>query len=127
MSTETTPRKSPHYFFLLKDEGRTAVPCTDTEWEEAKDLRDKIHEDTGNNFWQVQETCFYEDDTGEFVTVSTSFLGYNSAMSATAAPLVWETCVFGGMYDLSNRKYSSRQAAEAGHDEMVAMVKGGDA
>jgi hypothetical protein len=59
-------------------------------------------------------------DEGEFARVSTVFLGldHNWNPDINAAPLVYETMVFGGPGDGEQARYHSREAALAGHAEM---------
>ena len=60
--------------------------------------------------------------------ISTVFLGLDHSFSPmndplTYKPVLWETMVFGGKYDKELRRYRSREAAEAGHAEMVRMCE----
>ncbi len=56
------------------------------------------------------------------IEVSTVFLVLDHGWNGTA-PVLWETMVFGGPDDMEQRRYSSREAAEAGHAEAVTCVK----
>jgi len=60
-------------------------------------------------------------DRGQ-VEVSTVFLvldhGYGDA-----PPVLWETMVFGGLDDMGQLRYCSREAAVAGHAEAVAFCR----
>jgi hypothetical protein len=57
------------------------------------------------------------------IEVSTIFLVLDHAMMPGLLPVLWETMVFGGPDDMEQRRYSSREAAEAGHIETVTCVK----
>ena len=58
------------------------------------------------------------------VSVSTMFLGLDHNMSGSSTePILWETMIFGGPHDMEQRRYSSREDAEAGHAEMVELAK----
>ena len=56
------------------------------------------------------------------IEVSTIFLVLDHGWTGTV-PVQWETMVFGGPDDMEQRRYSSREAAEAGHAETVTCVK----
>ena len=56
------------------------------------------------------------------VKISTVFLGIDT-LFGKGKPLLYETMVFGGVYDHYQRKYSSRKEAMKGHKETVKMVK----
>ena len=55
-------------------------------------------------------------------TVSTVFLGIDHSM--WDEPLLWETMMFGGDYDLACDRYRSRQDALVGHEMWVLVAKG---
>lgn len=57
------------------------------------------------------------------VLVSTVFLGLDHRFSGKGDPLLWETLVFGGALDGEQQRYSSRAAADRGHDAIVDKVK----
>jgi hypothetical protein len=57
------------------------------------------------------------------VQISTVFLGLDHRLGP-GPPLLWETLVFGGPLNGEPDRYSSRAAAEAGHLDMVARVRG---
>lgn len=64
-------------------------------------------------------------DIGE-VRISTVFLGLDHSFSETGPPILYETMVFGGPLDEFQWRYSSREAALAGHARAVAKVEAGD-
>lgn len=55
------------------------------------------------------------------VVVSTVFLGIDHAFQRGAAPVLYETMVFGESdeFDHIGRRYCTREQAEAGHTEVV--------
>lgn len=58
---------------------------------------------------------------GDGSYVSTVFLGCDHDFSGAGPPVLWETMVFGpGTEDEEMDRYSSREAALAGHDAIVA-------
>ena len=59
---------------------------------------------------------------GEKVRVSTVFLGLNHNFSRKGPPVLWETMVFGGPLDGTMRRYTSRDAAIMGHQELCRQV-----
>ena len=78
-------------------------------WARAFDQRDEA--------WRVGN-----DTIGE-AQVSTVFLGLNHRHDA-GAPLLYETMIFGGDHDEYQVRYTTREAAAAGHAAIVAWVKG---
>jgi hypothetical protein len=54
--------------------------------------------------------------------VSTVWLGINHQWF-DGPPLIYETLVFGGDHDGEMERYPNRDAALAGHDQMVALVR----
>lgn len=57
------------------------------------------------------------------VLVSTVFLGIDHSFSRSrAAPILWETLVFGGEHDGETERYIARADAVKGHDEMCQRV-----
>lgn len=54
--------------------------------------------------------------------ISTIFLGIDHWYGG-GAPVLFETMVFGGRYDQHQLRYTSWDAAKAGHVRVVAMVK----
>lgn len=55
------------------------------------------------------------DHVGDGVEVSTVFLGIDHRRFGTGLPLLFETMIFGGEYDETCRRYSTRAEAQAGH------------
>lgn len=58
------------------------------------------------------------------VRVSTVFLVIDHSFGE-GPPVLWETMVFGGLWDEYQWRYTSRQAAEEGHSRIVATLKAG--
>jgi hypothetical protein len=56
------------------------------------------------------------------VTVSTVFLALDHSFG-DGPPVLWETMVFGGPADMDQQRYTSREAAEAGHVEAVTWAR----
>lgn len=56
------------------------------------------------------------------VSVSTVFLGLDHRFGGHGMPILWETIVFGGPLDGEGQRYSSKEAAVAGHADYVARV-----
>lgn len=57
------------------------------------------------------------------IMVSTVFLGIDHNFSFQGPPLLFETLVFGGPLDGDMRRYTTREAAESGHKEMLSLVR----
>ncbi len=58
------------------------------------------------------------------VSVSTVFLGLNHRYVGEGDPLVFETMIFGGPHDGSQWRYTTYNAALAGHDQALARAEG---
>lgn len=56
-------------------------------------------------------------------TVSTVFLGIDHGFR-DGDPVLWETMMFGGAYDLACDRYRSRKDALVGHEMWVLVAKG---
>lgn len=65
------------------------------------------------------------DHVGDGVEVSTVFLGIDHRAFGTGAPLLFETMIFGGEYDETCQRYSTRAEAQAGHAAVVAALVAG--
>lgn len=57
------------------------------------------------------------------ITVSTVFLGLNHQYGE-GPPILFETMVFGGVYDGDQMRYSTYLEAELGHATTVSIVRG---
>ncbi len=59
------------------------------------------------------------------VRISTVFLGidHRFGWGASSRPILFETMVFGGEYDLHQQRYSTWDEAAQGHQEVVKMVR----
>lgn len=64
------------------------------------------------------------DDTIGEVWVSTVFLGTDYNFLGEGPPVLWETAIFEKDEVVDIRRYSSREAAERGHTEVVAALTG---
>ena len=64
-----------------------------------------------------------ESDPNKTITVSTAFLGIDHNWLPHGKPVLWETMVFGGLLDQETDRYTSKEAALAGHQAMCARVK----
>lgn len=61
-------------------------------------------------------------EIGEVEVVSTVWLGIDHNFFG-GPPLIFETVVFGGPFDMTQKRYSTEAQALAGHDQMVARVR----
>jgi hypothetical protein len=59
---------------------------------------------------------------GGTVAVSTVFLGLDHNHHRSGPPVLWETLVFGGPEDGLCRRYTSKSAALAGHQDVIAYL-----
>ena len=55
--------------------------------------------------------------------VSTVFLGVDHRFFGEGPPLLFESMIFGGLFDQDQRRYSTWEEAVAGHAEMVAKAR----
>lgn len=86
----------------------------------------EVHEEPDLMKWaEWFETAdrFIKETEKDGVRISTAFLGIDHQY-LDGEPLLFETMVFGGEYDLEMDRYSNIDAAEKGHDEMVRKVFG---
>ncbi|MEO7837155.1 MAG: hypothetical protein ABIS21_05890 [Acidimicrobiales bacterium] len=56
------------------------------------------------------------------VEVATVWLGFDHSFRS-AEPVIFETVVFGGRMDQYSRRYSTEEAALAGHQRVVSSVR----
>jgi hypothetical protein len=61
-------------------------------------------------------------DGGGEILVSTVFLGLDHNFSGIGPPVLWETLVFGGPLDEEMHRYTSREAALAGHQAICVRL-----
>ena len=57
------------------------------------------------------------------IFVSTVFLGLDHRIGGDGPPILWESLVFGGPLKDEGDRYASREAALAGHEAIVDLVK----
>lgn len=100
--------KSPYYKL---DEAGEPVPCEDIlEW--------------ASWFAQSHEArVVVKTELPSGTTVSTVFLGIDHGFRG-GEPVLWETMMFGGNYDLACDRYRSRRDAIVGHEMWVLVAKG---
>ena len=95
-------------FYVLDEEG-TPVPEPDVlKW--------------ARSF--VSDRTLKQDELSNGTVISTVFLGINHSWDDRGPPILWETMIFGGSHDEDQYRYSSREAALAGHDKAVALASG---
>ncbi len=81
------------------------------EWGKIRETRD------AEVSWIVGKTQMSDD-----VEVSTVWIGIDMNFG-DGPPLIFETMVFGGEYDQRMRRYTTREEAYAGHEEIVALLE----
>jgi hypothetical protein len=59
------------------------------------------------------------------VEVSTVFMGLDYGWGLTPAPLIYETMIFGGKHHGEQWRTPNRDAAQAAHDQAVALASEG--
>lgn len=100
----------------MLDADGTPVPCSDAvawaQWFEraTKDRSRIVAADRD------------EGPDGGGILVSTVFLGIDHRFGGGGPPILWESLVFGGPLDQTMRRYSSRDAALAGHQSLCKDV-----
>ena len=90
-------------YYILN--GKTAVPCDLMTW---------------GRWFEKADRQVANDTLGD-ARVSTVFLGLDPQYGE-GPPLLFETLVFGGALDSEMERYSTWEAAEEGHAEMVRRV-----
>jgi hypothetical protein len=70
-----------------------------------------------------KDDCRVAFDTIYDVGVSTVFLGSDRRLSDDGPPLLFETTVFGSPLDKYTVRYSTWEEAEAGHKQVIDLVK----
>lgn len=65
---------------------------------------------------------FDEGDGGRTIRVSTVFLGLDHNYSGKGPPVLWESMIFGGVLDGEQERYTSKEAAARGHQELCRRV-----
>jgi hypothetical protein len=68
----------------------------------------------------VQQDTIDTDDGP--VLVSTVWIGLDMSFDV-GSPLIFETMIFGGKYDQHQERYPNEEAALAGHDQALALVR----
>jgi hypothetical protein len=100
------PRSSCLFYVLDKD-GK-AVPEADvTKWAQFMSSEGRI----------VQQNAL-PDGTA----ISTVFLGLDHHCGGRGPPVLWETKIFGGPRDGYDERYSSLEAAHAGHQRALSLA-----
>lgn len=74
------------------------------------------------NFVEDRNNIRVAFDTIGNVDISTVFLGFDHGFNHNS-PVLFETMVFGGEYDLRQERYYTYTGAEAGHKKWVEKVK----
>jgi hypothetical protein len=106
--TDKLPHEDDYpFWYVLDDDGRP-IPCHDRDVVEAFIISDRR---------RVALDTFADGA----VEVSTVFLVHDHAFGG-GPPVLWETLVFGGPLDGACDRYTSREAAVAGHAVMCARV-----
>ena len=75
-------------------------------------------------FERSRDTRTLRRDTIGDVLISTVFLALDHAFGGMV-PVLWETMIFGGPHDAYQERYTSKDAALAGHARAVALVRDG--
>lgn len=96
--------------YILGNDGKTPVPCPDLA--------------TWARWFETADRHVAQTTVGN-VRVSTVFLGIDHNWSPRGPPLLFEGMIFGGTHDEEQRRYSTRDEAERGHAELVAMARSG--
>lgn len=96
-------------YYILKDNAVVEEP-DHSEWI-------KWYENSYEKIRQIAHTEL------KFGVVSTVFLALNMTLSKSDPPMVFETRVKGGWLDDEWERFSTLQAAKAGHEAVVARVR----
>ncbi len=105
-------KKSSINLYIL--DGREVIPAKDVfEWADFFEVHSK------RLIKQTDVKAFGRD----YCMVSTVFLGIDHSFMEDGPPLVFETMVFGGVFDGHEVRYYTYTGAEEGHAFMVDRVK----
>lgn len=109
---ETAPAVKSHLYIL--DARGEPQPIDDAlEWARWYETADR----------HVAHDMDEGDRHGLRIRVSTVFLGIDHNHFGDGPPILWETMVFGGLLDGTQRRYESRADAYVGHQEICARVR----
>lgn len=98
------------HFYIL--ENKIPVPVEDVSaWEQW--------------FNNIKNRRVGETQVGDYVNVSTVFLGIDHRFADKGAPQFFETQVFGGDFHQQIWRYATWEEAEVGHKEIVALIRVG--
>lgn len=111
--TETVQYGSRPLYWVL-DDGHNAVPAA-TLMQYAE-----MFKDVGGR--TVDYTEFHVAGQAEPVCVSTVFLGIDHGFGFSERPVLFETMVFGGLFDQEQWRYCTWDEAAAGHKAVVAQL-----
>jgi hypothetical protein len=80
---------------------------------------------TWGRFFESHERSLLRDVRGHRgrVVVSTVFLGLDHNFFGEGPPVLWETMIFGGVFDSYQRRYRSKLDALAGHLRALGLVE----
>lgn len=71
--------------------------------------------------WRIGEDGFEDGN----VRVSTVWLGLDHSFTEEGPPLIFETMIFGGPHDSFQRRYSTKEEAQKGHERVVEAIREG--
>lgn len=96
-------------------------PITMHEWAAARESKDE------DSTWAREHlvTKIAQGIDGDGITVSTVWLGLDHQWDPSGPPLIFETMIFGGVFNEEQWRYSTREEAHAGHAEAVRHAKAG--
>lgn len=73
--------------------------------------------------WFETNSRIVASDMIRGVHISTVFLGLDHNYTLEGPPILFETMIFGGMYNQYQQRYRTYEGAEGGHKKAVQMVK----
>lgn len=72
--------------------------------------------------WYEKNDRHVRNDYLNGIHVSTVFLGLDHSFREGAAPILFETMIFGGEHDGYQERYETWEQAEAGHEQAIKLV-----
>jgi len=78
-----------------------------------------------SQWFEPRKRILAQATVADGVFVSTVFLGVDHNFYNDGPPVLWETMIFGGPYNLWMERYASRAEAEAGHARVVTALEAG--
>ena len=98
---------SPCLFYVLDKDGKPVPEADVIKW---------------GRFMSSEDRVVQQDTLPDGIAISTVFLGVDQHCGGRGPPVLWETKIFGGPNDGYDERYSSLEAAHAGHQRAISLA-----